>query len=119
MPTYEYQCKKCDHNFEIVKAFGDPHKKKCPDCGKYSLYQVINPPTIFVKGEPTTLGQLSERNTAKMGKYELDDKRDWQKKGNQLGITKNWVEESGDATKSEISKMTKTQKANYIRKGKK
>ena len=119
MPTYEYQCKKCDHNFEIVKALGDPHKKKCPDCGKYSLYQVISPPTVFVKGEATTLGQLSERNTAKMGKYELGDKRDWQEKGNQLGITKNWIEKSGDATKSEISKMTKKQKANYIAKGKK
>ena len=117
MPTYEYQCKECDCNFEIVKRFNESHEKKCPDCGKASLYQVISPPTIFVKGEATTLGQLSERNTAKMGRYELGDKRGRQEEGNLK--KKNWVEKSGEATKSEINKMTKKQKANYIKDGKK
>ena len=54
-----------------------------------------------------------------MGKYELGDKRGMREEGNELGITKNWIENSGDATKSEIGKMTKKQKANYIRDGKK
>ena len=118
--TTPHQCKKCDHNFEIVKAFGDPDKKKCPDCGKHSLYQVISPPTIFVKGEATTLGQLAERNTSKMGTYELGDKRGKHQEGNlKSKKEKGWIEKSGDATKSDINKMSKKQKANYIRDGKK
>ena len=120
MPIYEYQCDKCEHNFEIAKGFNDSHKKKCPKCGKLSLYQVISPPTIFIKGEATTLGQLADRNTAKMGKYELDDKRAKQEKGNlKKKKEKGWVEKSGSATKAEINKMTKKQKANYIRDGNK
>ena len=98
----------------------DPHENMCPKCKKTTLYQVISPPTVFVKGEATTLGQLSERNTAKMGQYELGDKRGRQEEGNLKNKQeKNWIEKSGDATKSEISKMTKKQKATYIKDGKK
>ena len=115
MPTYEYQCDKCDHNFEIVKSFNDSHKKKCPECGKLSLYQVISPPTVFVKGEATTLGQISDRNTEKMGRYELEDKRASQDKGN----LKKKKKKERDSARKEINKMTREQKANYIRDGKK
>ena len=55
-----------------------------------------------------------------MGKYELDDKRAKQEKGNlKKKKEKGWVEKSGSATKAEINKMTKKQKANYIRDGNK
>jgi len=120
MPTYEYQCEECDHNFEIVKMIKDPHERVCPKCSEHSLYQVISPPTIFVKGEATTLGQLAERNTSKMGTYELGDKRGKHQEGNlKSKKEKGWIEKSGDATKSDINKMSKKQKANYIRDGKK
>ena len=95
----------------------DPHEKTCPNCRKGALYQVISPPTVFIKGEATTLGQLSERNTAKMGRYELSDKRGKQEEGNLK--KQSWVEKSGNATQSEIKKMTKNQKARYIQDGKK
>jgi len=36
---------------------------------------------------------------------------------NDLGVTKHWIETSGDATKSEISKMTDKQKQGYIKGG--
>ena len=118
MPTYEYRCEKCDHNFEIVKMISDPHESVCPKCRKQTLYQVISPPTVFIKGEVTTLGQLADHNTAKMGTYELSDKRGKQKEGNLKNKKeKNWVEKSGDATKSDINKMTRNQKARYIQDG--
>ena len=120
MPTYEYQCEECDHNFEIVKMISDPHESMCPKCKKLTLYQVISPSTVFIKGEATTVGQLADRNTKKMGKYELGDKRGRQEEGNLKNKKeKGWVEKSGSATKAEINKMTKKQKANYIRDGKK
>jgi putative FmdB family regulatory protein len=38
MPTYEYQCTKCEKQFEIVQRITDEPKKRCPDCrGKVIL----------------------------------------------------------------------------------
>jgi putative FmdB family regulatory protein len=35
MPTYEYSCKKCGHEFEAVHSMAAPSLKVCPkdDCG--------------------------------------------------------------------------------------
>jgi putative FmdB family regulatory protein len=30
MPTYEYVCKKCDHEFEAVRSMSAPELKTCP-----------------------------------------------------------------------------------------
>lgn len=33
MPTYEYRCKECSHDFEIVQSFSDDALTECPACG--------------------------------------------------------------------------------------
>lgn len=33
MPTYEYQCSKCAHAFELFQSMTDKPVKKCPECG--------------------------------------------------------------------------------------
>ncbi|QXC63263.1 FmdB family transcriptional regulator [Aquihabitans sp. G128] len=33
MPTYEYRCKSCEHQFDIVQAFSDDSLTVCPECG--------------------------------------------------------------------------------------
>ncbi|MFN2350396.1 MAG: FmdB family zinc ribbon protein [Kiritimatiellia bacterium] len=32
MPTYEYECRKCGHVFDIFQSITAPHLKKCPKC---------------------------------------------------------------------------------------
>jgi putative FmdB family regulatory protein len=32
MPTYQYACSKCDHEFEVVQSFSDEAISKCPEC---------------------------------------------------------------------------------------
>jgi len=32
MPTYEYRCKDCGHEFEIQQAFSDDPLTDCPSC---------------------------------------------------------------------------------------
>jgi hypothetical protein len=39
------------------------------------LERVIHSPDILIRAEPKTLGQQADRNTAKMGRYELEEKR--------------------------------------------
>mgnify|MGYP001168195990 FL=1 len=118
MPTYDYSCRSCGKVFEQTHGFnGSP--SPCV-CGSSDLPIIIHPPTVFVKGEATTIGQLSERNTKQMGRYELEDKRREQNKGNnKKKKDTSWYQKTGSASASEIKKMTPEQKANYIQKGKK
>lgn len=77
MPKYEYNCEKCDYNFEIYQSFKDYKElKKCPRCKKNSLLQVFYPVHSYSYQEPKTLGHQAARNTERVfGKYELEDKR--------------------------------------------
>lgn len=41
MPTYEYRCKACKHEFEEFQSMTAKVLKKCPECGKPSLERLI------------------------------------------------------------------------------
>ncbi len=41
MPTYEYMCLACDHEFELFQQMSDSVKRKCPECGKLKLRRLI------------------------------------------------------------------------------
>ena len=41
MPTYEYTCPKCGHNFEAFQSMKDAPLKKCPKCGKSGVKRLI------------------------------------------------------------------------------
>ena len=32
MPTYEYECQKCGHHFELYQSIKDAPKRACPKC---------------------------------------------------------------------------------------
>jgi len=32
MPTYEYECTKCGHTFELVQSIHDTPRRRCPEC---------------------------------------------------------------------------------------
>jgi len=41
MPTYEYVCKNCQHEFERFQSIKAKPIRKCPECGKLSLQRLI------------------------------------------------------------------------------
>jgi len=41
MPTYEYHCDACEHNFDEFQSIKDKPLKKCPQCGKLKLRRVF------------------------------------------------------------------------------
>ncbi len=41
MPTYDYKCQACGHEFEIFQQMSDAIKKKCPECSKLKLKRLI------------------------------------------------------------------------------
>jgi len=41
MPTYDYRCKACGHEFEEFQSITAPVLKKCPSCAKAKLERLI------------------------------------------------------------------------------
>lgn len=119
MPIYVYVCESCENSFEISQSIKDDPLVHCDNCDEDALYKSIQP--AFIVGEPTTIGALAERNTKKIGRYELENlrskhKSDGKEAKNQL------MGEQKKGPKSDlykkINKMTDKQKKRYIQDGK-
>jgi putative FmdB family regulatory protein len=42
MPTYEYVCDACGHEFEQLQRMSDPAVRKCPECRKLKVRRIIS-----------------------------------------------------------------------------
>ncbi len=52
MPTYQYECTKCGHSFEILQSMSESRLRKCPKCAKFSLERLIGTGSgIIFKGK--------------------------------------------------------------------
>jgi putative FmdB family regulatory protein len=49
VPTYEYRCKDCAHEFDVVQSFSDAALTECPSCGG-NLRKVFGNVGITFKG---------------------------------------------------------------------
>lgn len=47
MPTYEYKCKFCDHDFDVVKSINDDLIAECPKCCMKGSNRLISSGTNF------------------------------------------------------------------------
>ncbi len=50
MPLYEYRCESCEHQFEVIQKFSDPHVSVCPQCGGGPVVKLISSPAFTFKG---------------------------------------------------------------------
>ena len=41
MPTYDYECDACGHEFELFQSITDSVKRKCPECTKLKLRRLF------------------------------------------------------------------------------
>ena len=49
MPTYEYQCKSCEHRFEVWQKMTDEALTICPECNG-PIRRILFPAGIVFKG---------------------------------------------------------------------
>lgn len=50
MPIYEFRCKKCNDQIEVLQKFSDKSPTRCKKCGG-RLEKLISSPAIQFKGE--------------------------------------------------------------------
>ncbi len=98
MPFYEYQCKNCGHDLEVMQKINDPPLKKCPDCGKSQLQRLMSAPVFRLKGG---------------GWYETDFKGDQDNKKNiadrpEADASPESVKEAAKETPKDATKDTDT-----------
>jgi len=67
MPFYEYQCRACGAQVEVLQKITDAPLKKCPECSKNQLQKLVSAPVFRLAGG---------------GWYETDFKTDKDKKRN-------------------------------------
>jgi putative FmdB family regulatory protein len=70
MPFYEYQCRHCGHQTEVMQKISAAPLRKCPACGRNGLSKLISAPVFRLKGG---------------GWYETDFKGDKDRKRNLAG----------------------------------
>jgi putative FmdB family regulatory protein len=65
MPTYEYECKKCSHRFEVFQSMSDEPVKKCPECGKEVRRLVSGGIGVIFKGSGFYVTDKQEKASTK------------------------------------------------------
>ena len=116
MPLYDYLCKnkKCKSELnDIHQSFNDEALIICPKCKQSTLIRVVNSaPMVIAKSEPTTIGQLAEKNSKTIGRQEIQERtlKDKENKKQVLSQTKKELY-------SKINKMSDKQKHGYIENG--
>jgi putative FmdB family regulatory protein len=93
MPFYEYQCRACGAQVEVLQKISDAPLKKCPECGKGQLQKLISAPSFRLAGG---------------GWYETDFKSDKDKKRNLVETEKG--EAKSEDKKSEDKAEAKPEK---------
>ncbi len=108
MPTYDYLCDACGHEFELFQGINDATKKKCPACKKLKLRRLFGAgAALMFKGS---------------GFYETDYRSDSYKKGaaadkksssesSSEGKSDSKTTGSADASKTASSKKDKGSKS--------
>ncbi len=50
MPTFDFQCQKCQHVFEFNRPFGSTEKPACPKCNSKRTEKQFSAPAVVFKG---------------------------------------------------------------------
>jgi putative FmdB family regulatory protein len=81
MPTYDYECDACGHEFELFQGINDPVQRKCPDCGKLKLRRLFGTGAAVVfKGSGLYTTDYRSESYKKAAAKDSDSKKDSGKK---------------------------------------
>lgn len=113
MPKYDYGCRHCGFQWkDVQQSINDAPKKKCPKCEHMTLSRIIfGGIEPFVRGEATTLGQLAEKNSKRMGKYGVEEREIAKQQQVDQGLKSHRDEIR------QIGKMSKNQQERFIENG--
>ena len=110
MPHYDYACNNCGfRQQDLYQSINDESHKGCPRCKKQTFERLISGGLMaFVVQEPSTLGQLADKNTKK-NKSQIEEA---------VAMKRESEPQQPDIShRKKINKMTPEQKRKYIMEG--
>jgi putative FmdB family regulatory protein len=96
MPTYEYECTKCGHTFEVMQSIKDKSLSRCPECKGALRRLIFGGLGVIFKGS---------------GYYSTDNKKGSSLTGGNGHKDKDKSSEKPAESKSESKTETKTDSA--------
>ncbi len=73
MPTYEYECQKCHHQFELFKSIKDESAKRCPKCKGKTKRLIGTGAGIIFKGSGFYMTDYRSKNYVDGAKKDKPD----------------------------------------------
>ena len=105
MPTYEYKCDKCGHEFEQMQGITAKSLRKCPKCGKSSLRRLIGSGAgLIFKGSGFYATDYRSENYKESVKKEMPVKPS-EKKETTTTPVKSETKSTGESSKSKPKKI--------------
>ena len=76
MPTYEYQCEKCGHQFDVFQSIKDKPLTRCPDCSG-AVKRLISPGAgLIFKGSGFYITDYKKTGSSPAEQNKKDDKKE-------------------------------------------
>jgi len=100
MPTYEYRCTSCGHQFEKAQKFTDEAIKVCPVCGQV-VRKVFHPAGVVFKGSGWYVNDSRKTNSK-------NDKNNNGEKDNNGEKAETAKDKDTDKVESPAAETTKT-----------
>jgi putative FmdB family regulatory protein len=72
MPTYEYECTHCGHDFELFQGITEKPLKKCPKCNSEVKRLIGIGSGVIFKGSGFYATDYRKKTTAKKAKTEAN-----------------------------------------------
>jgi putative FmdB family regulatory protein len=70
MPLYEYRCRQCGHQFELIQKFSDPPPDRCEKCGGAVEKLLSAPAGLQFKGSGFYITDYARKDKATTPKSE-------------------------------------------------
>lgn len=101
MPTYDYRCDACGHEFELFQSMTAPVKRKCPSCGKNKLQRLIGTGAgVIFKGSGFYETDYRSESYKKAAESETKPTPDTAKSDSTTGESKSSDQKKADTTPS-------------------
>ncbi len=117
MPTYEYMCEKCEHEFEREQRISDPPVKTCPECRSRKVKKLISRTSFVLKGggwysdlyaSPRSKDAGEAKSEGKDSKESKSESSTEKKTGSVSSDSKKGESKSSTASSSSASKKGKS-----------